>query len=624
MSFEKNLHGLPDSHDWQDPSVIDQTGNHIYNEFPDASRLSPGQASSCRALGSDLLNPGAVRQLLSQLSATVTAEKFNIPGPGSSEGPDWSNIVPPSAFKEVSQLPGIFATAPNDYYFLSSESPSAHQPLSVHADNLIVQQTLEGHEAHRSSLGDFVRKVQASPVATEQVFTGETFYQQGLGNVGHAVFPWLADDVRQQKPSPENYRSLGRSNNLAGNHDIFDVENIRRDFPILHQQVHGKPLIWFDNAATTQKPASVIEELARFYATDNSNIHRAAHTLAARSTDAYEGAREKVRHFIGASSSEEIVFVRGTTEAINLVAQTWGRQNIRPGDEILISLLEHHANIVPWQMLAKEKDATLKAIPVNDKGEILMDEYVRLLTPRVKLLAITQASNGLGTILPVKEMIGLARRYDLKVLVDGAQSVAHIPVDVQHLDADFFVFSGHKIFAPNGIGVVYGKRHLLETMPPWQGGGNMIKDVRLEETSFNGLPNKFEAGTPNVADAIGLGVALDYVSKIGMNNIAAYEHSLTQYGMQQLATIPGLRFIGTSANKVGVLSFVHNQYSSEQIGKYLDSKGIAVRAGHHCTQPSLRRFGVESTVRPSLAFYNTYGEIDRLVDTLKHIRVGNL
>ena len=400
----------------------------------------------------------------------------------------------------------------------------------------------------------------------------------------------------------------------------FDVLTIRKDFPVLHQKIHGKQLVWFDNAATTQKPLSVINAVAQFYATDNSNIHRGAHTLAARATDAYEGAREKIRQFIGASSASEIIYVRGTTEGVNLVAQTWGRKFIQPGDEIVLSILEHHANIVPWQMLAQEKGARIKVVPVNDRGEIIMEEYTRLLGPRTKFVSLTQASNGLGTILPVREMIQLAKRFDAKVLIDGAQSVAHIPVNVQDLDADFFVFSGHKIFAPTGIGVVYGKRELLEIMPPWQGGGNMIQDVRFEETIYNEAPAKFEAGTPSIGDAVGLGAALDYVRKIGIDNIGRYEHELTEYATEKLIRIPGLRMIGTARNKVGVLSFVLNNLPNEEVGKLLDREGIAVRAGHHCTQPSLRRFGVEGTVRPSLAFYNTKDEIDRLAEVINHIQ----
>ncbi len=400
----------------------------------------------------------------------------------------------------------------------------------------------------------------------------------------------------------------------------FDVATIRKDFPVLHQKIHGKDLVWFDNAATTQKPLSVINAVAHFYATDNSNIHRGAHTLAARATDAYEGAREKIRQFIGAGSATEIIYVRGTTEGINLVAQTWGRKFLQPGDEIVLSILEHHANIVPWQMVAHERGARIKVVPVNDRGEIIMEEYTKLLGPRTKFVSLTQASNGLGTILPVREMIQLAKRFDAKVLIDGAQSVAHIPVNVQDLDADFFVFSGHKIFAPTGIGVVYGKRELLELMPPWQGGGNMIQDVRFEETIYNEPPAKFEAGTPSIGDAIGLGAALDYVRKIGLDNISRYEHELTEYGTERLKGIPGLRMIGTARNKVGVLSFVLNNLPNEEVGKLLDREGIAVRTGHHCSQPSLRRFGVEGTIRPSLAFYNTKEEIDRLAEVINHIQ----
>lgn len=400
----------------------------------------------------------------------------------------------------------------------------------------------------------------------------------------------------------------------------FDVATIRKDFPVLRQLIHGKELVWFDNAATTQKPLSVINAVAQFYATDNSNIHRGAHTLAARATDAYEGAREKIRQFIGAGSATEIIYVRGTTEGINLVAQTWGRKFLQPGDEIVLSILEHHANIVPWQMVAQERGVRIKVVPVNDRGEIIMEEYTKLLGPRTKFVSLTQASNGLGTILPIKEMIQLAKRFDAKVLIDGAQSVAHIPVNVQDLDADFFVFSGHKIFAPTGIGVVYGKRELLELMPPWQGGGNMIKDVRFEETIYNEAPAKFEAGTPSIGDAIGLGAALDYVRKIGLDNISRYEHELTEYGTERLISIPGLRMIGTARNKVGVLSFVLNKFPNDEVGKLLDREGIAVRTGHHCSQPSLRRFGVEGTIRPSLAFYNTKEEIDRLAEVINHIQ----
>jgi cysteine desulfurase/selenocysteine lyase len=401
--------------------------------------------------------------------------------------------------------------------------------------------------------------------------------------------------------------------------ETFDVEAIRKDFPILHQQVHGKDLVWFDNAATTQKPQQVIDSISHFYENDNSNIHRGSHTLAARATDAYEGAREKVRRFINASSTDEIVFVRGTTEGINLVAQTYGRKFILPGDEIILSTLDHHANIVPWQQLAKERGAHLLVMPVNDRGDIILEEYERLLSPRTKVVSFAHVNNTFGTISPAKLIIEKARRYGARVLVDGAQSIAHSVVDVQDLDADFFVFSGHKIYAPTGIGVVYAKKELLDIIPPWQGGGNMIKDVTFEETVFNVPPGKFEAGTPNVADAVGLGAALDYVSRIGIHNIEKYEHYLTEYARETLSKIDGIRIIGNPRERISVVSFVVDGVPVPEVGKLLDGEGIALRAGHHCAQPSLRRFGLEATVRPAFAFYNTPAEIDKLVEAVKKI-----
>jgi cysteine desulfurase / selenocysteine lyase len=403
--------------------------------------------------------------------------------------------------------------------------------------------------------------------------------------------------------------------------ETFDVPAIRKDFPILNQKVNGHDLIWFDNAATTQKPRSVIDTITRFYESDNSNIHRAAHTLAARSTDAYEKAREKVKNFIGASSPEEIVFVRGTTEGINLVAQTFGRKFINPGDEIIVSTLDHHANIVPWQQLAKEKGAILKVIPINNDGDVILEDYEKLLGPRTRIVSVGQVNNTFGTILPVNAIIDSAKRWGAKVLIDGAQSVAHTPINVQELGADFFVFSGHKIYSPNGIGVVYGRKELLEILPPWQGGGNMIKDVTFEETIFNGPPAKFEAGTPNVADAVGLGAALDYVSRVGIHNISEYEHKLTEYARQELGKIAGLHLIGNPKHRVSVVSFVLDQVPTAEAGRLLDLEGIALRAGHHCAQPALRRLGVEATIRPSFAFYNTQSEIDRLVEAIRKIQL---
>ncbi|HEX7791597.1 MAG TPA: family 2A encapsulin nanocompartment cargo protein cysteine desulfurase, partial [Afipia sp.] len=400
----------------------------------------------------------------------------------------------------------------------------------------------------------------------------------------------------------------------------FDPHVFRRDFPILHQQVNGRPLVWLDNGATTQKPQSVIDRISRFYSYENSNIHRAAHTLAARSTDAYEAAREKVRAFINAPSVKDIIFVRGATEGINLVAQAWGRRNIGKDDEIVVSHLEHHANIVPWQQLCLEKGAKLRVAPVDDSGQIILEEYEKLLNPRTRIVAFTQVSNALGTITPVKEMTAMAHRHGARVLVDGAQGICHMPVDVQALDADFYIFSGHKMFGPTGIGVVYGRASELEVMPPWQGGGNMIADVTFEKTVFQGPPLRFEAGTGNIADAVGLGAAIDYLSRIGMSNIAAYEHELLAYATQGLQSVPGLRLIGTAREKAGVLSFVLDECKTEDVGKALDGEGIAVRAGHHCAQPILRRFGLESTVRPSLALYNTTDDIDALVNALLRIQ----
>ncbi len=400
----------------------------------------------------------------------------------------------------------------------------------------------------------------------------------------------------------------------------LDVELVRRDFPILGERVNGRPLVWFDNAATTQKPRSVIERVAYFYEHENSNIHRAAHELAARATDAYEEAREKCRAFLNAASANEIVFVRGATEAINLVAQSWGRQHIQAGDEIIVSNLEHHANIVPWKHLADEKGAVLKVIPVDDDGQIILSAFADLLGPKTKLVAFTQVSNALGTVTPAQQMVAMAHAAGAKVLVDGAQSVSHMRVDVQSLDADWFVFSGHKVFGPTGIGVVYGKEDLLNATQPWQGGGNMIEDVTFERIRYQPAPNKFEAGTGNIADAVGLGAALDYVNRIGIDNIAAYEHYLLEYATRLMKDVPGLRLIGTAADKASVLSFVLEGYKTEEVGKALNQEGIAVRSGHHCAQPILRRFGLEATVRPSLAFYNTCGEVDTLVGVLHKLR----
>jgi cysteine desulfurase/selenocysteine lyase len=403
----------------------------------------------------------------------------------------------------------------------------------------------------------------------------------------------------------------------------FDPNVARADFPILQERVHGKRLIWLDNAATTQKPNAVIDRLSYFYEHENSNIHRAAHTLAGRATDAYEAAREKSRRFINAGSTDEIIFVRGTTEGINLIAKSWGVKNVGEGDEILITWLEHHANIVPWQQLCADTGAVLRVAPVDDTGQVILSEYERLISPRTKLVSFTQVSNALGTVTPAAEMIEIAHRNGVPVLLDGAQSVSHMRSDVQALDADFFVFSGHKVFGPTGIGVVYGKKALLDDMPPWQGGGNMIADVTFERTVYHAPPTRFEAGTGNIADAVGLGAALDYLTEAGIDAVAAHEHSLLEHATKGLCTIPGLCIIGTAREKAGVISFVLDGLRTEDVGAALDREGIAVRSGHHCAQPILRRFGVEATVRPSFALYNTHEDVDALVEAVRRIQSGS-
>lgn len=421
------------------------------------------------------------------------------------------------------------------------------------------------------------------------------------------------DSVQPSKSEGERTASRNDSIRIGSK----TLAQIRDDFPILQEQVNGHRLVWLDNGATTQRPQAVIDRLKYYYEHENSNVHRGAHTLAARSTDAYEDARDTVRHFIGAPSSEEIVFVRGTTEGINLVANAYVKPLLEPGDEIIVSILEHHANIVPWQLVAQATGAVIKVIPCDETGQLILSEYEKLFTPRTKFVSVTHVSNVLGTVTPIEEIIAIAHRHGVRILVDGAQSVAHIPVNVSALDVDFFVFSGHKIFAPTGIGVIYGKKELLEAAQPYHGGGNMIADVTFERTIYNPAPNKFEAGTGSIADAVGLGEALKYLSAIGMPCIYRWEHELLQYAMKEMSTVKGLHFIGTALNKASALAFVLDGYSDEEVGKRLDAYGIAVRTGHHCAQPVLRRFGYESTVRPTLALYNSPDDIDALVKVLK-------
>lgn len=403
---------------------------------------------------------------------------------------------------------------------------------------------------------------------------------------------------------------------IPADRSAFPVAAIRKDFPILHQEINGKPLVYLDNAATTQKPLTVIAAVDDYYRHYNSNIHRGVHTLSEKATAAYEESRGKIRHFINAESTREIIFVRGTTEAINLVAQSYGRSTLKPGDEIIISEMEHHSNIVPWQLLCEQTGAVLRVIPINDDGELIMEEYEKLLNEKTRIVAIVHISNALGTINPVKKIIDMAHACNAVVLVDGAQAVAHVPVDVQALGCDFYAFSAHKLFGPTGTGVLYGKQELLDRMPPYQGGGDMIKMVTLKKTLYNDLPYKFEAGTPHIAGVIGFGAAVDYVTHIGLENIHAWETDLIQYATAEASKIKDLRLIGTAKDKTGILSFTLGRIHPHDIGTILNHEGIAIRTGHHCAMPVMEHFQVPATARASFAFYNTRAEVDRLVQGL--------
>jgi cysteine desulfurase/selenocysteine lyase len=397
----------------------------------------------------------------------------------------------------------------------------------------------------------------------------------------------------------------------------LDIERIQRDFPILDQTIHGKKLVYLDSAATSQKPRAVIDAIVRYYEHDNANIHRGVHTLSVRATEAHDEARETVRRFIQAADANEIIFVRGATEAINLVAQTYGRANVGAGDEVLITAMEHHSNIVPWQILCEEKSAHLRVVPINDAGELELDAFEKLLSPRTRIVAAAHVSNALGTVNPLRKIIQLAHAHDVPVLVDGAQAVPHLPVDVQALGCDFYAFSGHKVYGPTGIGVLYGKEEILAEMPPYQGGGDMISSVTFEKTTYNVVPYKFEAGTPDIAGAIGLGAALEYISRMGMDRIAAHEHDLLTYATEQVGALPGVRLIGTAKERAGVLSFVMEGVHPHDLGTILDREGIAIRTGHHCAQPVMDRFGIPATARASFAVYNTRQDVDALVEGMR-------
>lgn len=495
----------------------------------------------------------------------------------------------------------------------SPESPRSYAPLEINAINPPYL-PFQSDASFESELQNALRS--ATEPRTELLGVPASASPETSYYFLQSLFP------REENNGALSGRYVAEKEKLNGARPAFDANLIKRDFPILQEYVNGKPLIWLDNAATTQKPRQVIERIRFFYEHENSNIHRAAHELAARATDAYETARKKVQAFLGAKSVNEIIFVRGATEAINLVAKSWGEQYLQPGDEIILSHLEHHANIVPWQQLAGKKGLTIRVIPVDQDGQIILEEYAKLLGPKTRLVSFTQVSNALGTVTPAKKIVEMAHSAGAKVLVDGAQSVSHMPVNMQALDCDWFVFSGHKVFGPTGIGVVYGKEELLNSTQPWQGGGNMIVDVTFEHTKYHNAPGRFEAGTGNIADAVGLGAAIDYVTAIGMESISQYEHYLLQYATSLMKGVPGLIMIGTAKEKASVLSFILEGYRTDEVGAALNLEGIAVRAGHHCAQPILRRFGQETTVRPSLAFYNTCSDVDTLVASLWRLRQG--
>jgi cysteine desulfurase/selenocysteine lyase len=542
-------------------------------------------------LSADSRTPSATPYFLEQAGVPLPGGAANPVQPQPSALPS-APVVPVAAPEALPAVPG---TSVPDFARLAHGSGPALPALDLPALPTLDAPTLPADATPLASLADAKSPALVDPPRSTPITAGAA---------GNSYSPELVPEL-----------------DLAPG--IFDAETIKQDFPILQERVHGnKRLIWLDNAATTQKPNAVIERLTYFYEHENSNIHRAAHTLAARATDAYEGARERVRRFLNAPTVKDIVFVRGATEAINLVAQSWGRRNVQAGDEIVLTVLEHHANIVPWQQLAAEKGAKIRVAPVDSSGQIILEEYEKLFNPRTRIAAFTQVSNALGTITPAREMVEIAHRYGACALVDGAQTVSHQRVDVQALDADFYVFSGHKVFGPTGIGALYGKTQVLEHMPPWQGGGNMIADVTFEKTVYQPPPFRFEAGTGNIADAVGLGAAIDYVMAIGLENIARYEHELLVYATEGLCQIPGLTLIGTAPDKAGVLSFVLDGIRTEDVGAALDKEGIAVRSGHHCAQPILRRFGLESTVRASLAPYNTRSDIDALVQAVTRLQAG--
>ncbi|MGL6235513.1 MAG: family 2A encapsulin nanocompartment cargo protein cysteine desulfurase [Segniliparus sp.] len=588
-----------------DEATLNRLAAEFFTALPGTSPATPPSPASPGSAPGAVSVPGPL-----DVSATpdVSAKPPAVPGFSPAGVGGFSPDLPDSVLSALGLVPtspsAPAPSVPANFTPPAQSLPASYGPVSVPAASVPEFYFLE--EISRAQPPAAVVPPSA-PVAPSFVDLAPYLEEPATGSAGGGAVPAAA------VPASAGGRPV------SGGAPGLDVRGVRADFPILSERINGHPLIWFDNAATTQKPQAVIDRLAYYYAHENSNIHRSAHTLAARSTDAYEKARKIAARFIGAGSQEEIVFVRGTTEAINLVANSWGRKNLREGDEIIVSNLEHHANIVPWQLIAQQTGAVIKVIPVDERGDLLLGEYQNLLSERTKIVSVTHVSNALGTVTPIEAIVDAAHRAGAKVLIDGAQSVAHAPVDVASLGADFFVFSGHKIYGPTGIGVLYGKREVLEDMPPFQGGGNMIADVTFERSVFQPPPGRFEAGTGNIADAVGLGEALEYVERIGLPAIAAYEHHLLEHATAEMLQIPGLRIFGSAREKASVLSFTLAGYEPIQVGQALNELGIAVRAGHHCAQPILRRFGQETTVRASLAFYNTIDEVDFFVAALRRL-----
>jgi cysteine desulfurase / selenocysteine lyase len=598
------------------PADLSRLASQIYAELTPLQVSTPAPPSAPPAPRGSVPDATAV-------SAPVSVAQ-SIPGPGTPPGLWAEPGVPSQIVGGPDTPPYTVPVAPRG----SAPGPALAPPVSAYGPPLGALTPIAPGYAHPAYPVDSPSSAPYAASAPPQPPSVP------LAPGGLPEIPGLADLLAAWQPAPVtdpgdlyelgDHRTSGGlpAHALDQHPEAFDVETVRKDFPILSERVNGHPLIWFDNAATTQKPQAVIDRLAYFYAHENSNIHRAAHELAARATDAYEDARDTVRDFLGAGRSEEIIFVRGATEAINLVAHSWGCKNLRAGDEILITHLEHHANIVPWQMVAQRTGAVLKVAPVDDHGNLLIEEFSRLLGPQTKLVAATQVANAVGTVNPVATIVQLAHRVGARVLIDGAQSVPHLAVNLAEMDPDFFVFSGHKIFGPTGIGVVYIAERVWDETPAWQGGGNMIADVTMERAIYQGPPNKYEAGTGNIADAVGLAAAIRYVNGIGIERISAYEHSLLDYATPRLAAIPGVTLIGTADQKASVLSFVLAGHDPEEVGAFLNERGIAVRSGHHCAQPILRRLGVEKTVRPSFAFYNTHHEIDVFLRAVRDLAEG--